>query len=211
MALFRSRPKRVPSSARFARACKASRARCAALYPAAHPAIATTLARLVDSDVGRQRFVGSQDHRAPDLLAARGPLTRPRRRGRGRTGGPPARAPGRELTIHPGGDSRAPRRSFLLLLARTPDSVRADGGIARLWMTTGAQHVELREIDYAEVLRERREGREAVWERVIVSCLQGRAFDLSPEARRDTRRNRRRPATIRTVGRGARRAGSRQR
>jgi HEAT repeat protein len=86
-----------------------------------------------------------------------------------------------ELTIHPGDDIEA-WRSFLLLLARTPDSVRADGGIARLWMTTGAQHVELREIDYAEVLRERREGREAVWERVIASCLQGQAFDLNPEA-----------------------------
>ena len=46
MALFRSRPKTVKLG-EFARACKAA-ARAVALYPAAHPAIATTLARLVD-------------------------------------------------------------------------------------------------------------------------------------------------------------------
>jgi HEAT repeat protein len=164
----------------FARACKAA-ARAVALYPAAHPAIATTLARLVDLTSAASGSSALKVTVLPTSLLLEG------------------RSPVRvdaavnelaallhehlvgELTIHPGGDIEA-WRSFLLLLARTPDSVRADGGIGRLWMTTGAQHVELREIDYAEVLRERREGREAVWERVIASCLQGQAFDLSPEA-----------------------------
>ncbi len=59
-----------------------------------------------------------------------------------------------ELTVHAGGDLEA-WRSFLLLLSRPPDEVRAEGGIARLWATTAGRHVELREIDYAEVLRER--------------------------------------------------------
>ena len=68
-----------------------------------------------------------------------------------------------ELTIHPGGDVEA-WRNFLLLLGRTPESVRAEGGIARVWTTMAGRHVELREIDYAEVLRERAGGEPAVWE-----------------------------------------------
>jgi hypothetical protein len=42
----------------------------------------------------------------------------------------------------------------------------------------GGRHVELREIDYAEVLRERSGGDPVVWKRVISSCLQGSSFDL---------------------------------
>jgi HEAT repeat protein len=164
----------------FARACKAA-ARAVALYPAAHPAIATTLARLVDLTSAANGSSALKITVLPTslLLGGRSPV-----RVDAAVGELAALLHEHlvgELTIHPGGDIEA-WRSFLLLLARTPDSVRADGGIARLWMTTGAQHVELREIDYAEVLRERREGREAVWERVIASCLQGQAFDLNPEA-----------------------------
>ena len=40
------------------------------------------------------------------------------------------------------------------------------------------RHVELREIDYAEVLRERSGGEAAVWDQVITNCLQGSAFEL---------------------------------
>src|SRR5262249_35974552 len=39
------------------------------------------------------------------------------------------------------------------------------------------RHVELREIDYAEVLRERAGGAKAAWDTVIANCLQG-SFDL---------------------------------
>ena len=35
------------------------------------------------------------------------------------------------------------------------------------------RHVELREIDYAEVLRERRGGESATWDKVIANCLEG--------------------------------------
>jgi HEAT repeats/PBS lyase HEAT-like repeat len=164
----------------FARACKAA-ARAVALYPAAHPAIATTLARLVDLTSAANGSAALKITVLPTslLLEGRSPV-----RVDAAVGELAALLHEHlvgELTIHPGGDIEV-WRSFLLLLARTPDSVRADGGIARLWMTTGAQHVELREIDYAEVLRERPEGREAVWERVIASCLQGQSFDLNPDA-----------------------------
>ena len=70
-----------------------------------------------------------------------------------------------ELTVHPGGDVEA-WRTFLLLLGRSPESVRADGGIARVWTTMAGRHVELREIDYAEVLRERTGGESAAWDKV---------------------------------------------
>src|SRR5205823_14028969 len=82
-----------------------------------------------------------------------------------------------QLTVHPGGDVDA-WRTFLLLVGRSPESVRADGGIARVWTTMAGRHVELREIDYSEVLRERAGGEAAVWDRVIANCLQGSSFEL---------------------------------
>jgi HEAT repeats/PBS lyase HEAT-like repeat len=164
----------------FARACKAA-ARAVALYPAAHPAIATTLARLVDLTSAANGSSALKITVLPTSLLLAGRSVVRVDAAVGELAALLHEHLVGELTIHPGGDIEA-WRSFLLLLARTPDSVRADGGIARLWMTTGAQHVELREIDYAEVLRERHDGREAVWERVIASCLEGQAFALSPEA-----------------------------
>src|SRR5439155_18631661 len=77
----------------------------------------------------------------------------------------------------PGGDLDA-WRNFLLLLGRTPDSVRAEGGIARVWTMMAGRHIELREIDYAEVLRERKRGEAADWDTVVANCLQGDAFNL---------------------------------
>ena len=166
----------------FARACKAA-ARAVALYPAAHPAIATTLARIADLTAPYRLTDPLELTVLPDSLMLDG------------------RAPARidpavrelaallhdhlvgEMTVHPGGDVEA-WRSFLLLLARTADSVRADGGIARLWTTMGGRHLTLREIDYAEVLRERTGGLAAGWELVIASCLEGDAFFLNDDALR---------------------------
>jgi HEAT repeat protein len=162
----------------FARAFKAA-ARAVVLYPASHPAIGATLGRIV-------------------TLTSPGSLTEPLRIGVLADGLlVDGRAPARvdpaitelatllhhligELTIHPDGDLDA-WRSFLLLLGRAPDAVRADGGIARLWTTMAGRHVEIREIDYAEVLRERKGGEAAAWDQVIANCLQGDAFDLDEE------------------------------
>jgi hypothetical protein len=160
----------------FVRAFKAA-ARAVVLYPAAHPAITATLGRVATITSTR---------------ALPGPLTITVVPGALLVDG---RAPARpdpamseladllhthligELTVHPGGDAEA-WRSFLLLLGRSPESVRADGGIARLWITMGGRHVELREIDYAEVLRERAGGESADWARIVESCLQGDAVAL---------------------------------
>ena len=160
----------------FARACKAA-ARAVVLYPPGHPAIAATLGRIAHIT-------------AP--AAQPGPLTiRVLPDGLLLDDRPPARADAAlselatllhshligEITIHPGGEVDAWRR-FLLLLGRAPESVRSDGGIARVWTTMAGRHVELREIDYAEVLRERAGGDPVVWTRVIANCLQGSSFDL---------------------------------
>src|SRR5262249_7633655 len=50
------------------------------------------------------------------------------------------------------------------------------------WTTMAGRHVELREIDYTEVLRERKSGEAAVWDKVIANCLQGSAFELDEES-----------------------------
>jgi hypothetical protein len=167
----------------FARALKAA-ARAVVLYPAAHPAIAASLGRIV-------------------TLTAPGTLTESLRIGvlangllvDGKAPARPDPAIGElatllhdhligELTIHPGGELDA-WRAFLLLLGRAPAAVRAEGGIARLWTTMAGRHVEIREIDYAEVLRERKGGEAAAWDQVIANCLQGDAFDLNEETIRE--------------------------
>jgi hypothetical protein len=164
----------------FARACKAA-ARAVVLYPAAHPAIAATLGRIVQitslEALPRPLRIGV----LPDglLLDDRPPLK-------------PDAAVSElavilhshligQLIVHAGGDVDA-WRTFLLLLGRSPESVRGEGGIARVWTTMAGRHIELREIDYAEVLRERSGGDSAVWKSVIASCLQGSAFDLDEAA-----------------------------
>src|SRR5215212_4435977 len=160
----------------FARACKAA-ARAVVLYPFGHPAIAATLGRIAQITAPAALAAPLTITVLPDglLLDER----------------PPARPDGAitelatllhshligQMIVNPGGDVES-WRTFLLLLGRTPESVRTDGGIARVWTTMAGRHVELREIDYAEVLRERAGGEAAVWNRVIANCLEGSAFDL---------------------------------
>ena len=169
----------------FARACKAA-ARAVMLYPGGHPAIATTLGRIVQltsaaSLPGPLRISVLADGL---LLDGRSPLR-------------PDAAIAElaallhdhligELTVNPGGDVEAWRK-FLLLVGRSPEDVRAEGGIARLWTAMAGRHVELREIDYAEVLRERRDGAAAGLESGHCQLPAGRRV-------RSRRRRRARPA-----------------
>jgi HEAT repeat protein len=163
----------------FARACKAA-ARAVVLYPGGHPAIAATLGRIAQMTAPASLTAPLRIRVLPDglMLDNRAPAK-------------PDAALSElatllhshligELTVHPGGDVEA-WRTFLLLLGRTPESVRADGGIARIWTTMAGRHVELREIDYTEVLRERSAGEAAAWDTVIANCLQGSAFELDEE------------------------------
>jgi hypothetical protein len=164
----------------FARACKAAQ-RAVVLYPATHPAIVATLGRIVHVTSRESLAAPMRLTVLPDslLLDDRSPF-RPDAAVTDLAALLHSHLIG-ELTIYPGGNAQA-WRSFLLLLARTPESIRSDGGIAHAWTTRGGQHVELREIDYAEVLRERKEGLSAVWEQVIANCLQGTPFELDEAA-----------------------------
>jgi HEAT repeat protein len=167
----------------FARACKAA-ARAVVLYPAGHPAIVATLGRIV-------QLTSVENLPAPLRITVSGQSLQ--------VGG---RSPARhdaslaelavllhdhsigELTVNAGGDVDA-WRNFLLLLGRSATEVRAEGGISRLWSTTAGNHVEVREIDYAEVLREKRTGDPAMWEDILANCLQGdTTLDLDEEEAR---------------------------
>jgi len=167
----------------FARAFKAA-ARAVVLYPKGHPAIAATLGRIVQitspSALSRPLSItvlpdglllDEQAPPRPDAAVTElAVLLHSHLIG--------------QMTVHPGGDEEA-WRSFLLLLGRTPESIRTDGGIARVWTTMAGRHVQMREIDYAEVLKERAGGEAAVWDRVIANCLQGTSFDLDEDAVRE--------------------------
>jgi hypothetical protein len=163
----------------FARACKAA-AHAVALYPPAHPATFSALTHLADQTSDDILPAALRLTVLPDALLL--------------DGGAPARVDQAvselasllhdrlvgEMTVHPGGDADA-WRSFLVLLARSPESIQGDGGLARLWTATGGRHVEVREIDYGEMLSERSGGNAAVWEHVLSSCLQGDTFDSNAD------------------------------
>jgi HEAT repeat protein len=167
----------------FARACKAA-ARAVLLYPAAHPAIAATLGRIVHSTSAEALRQPLTLTVLPDSVLA--------------DGRPPARPDPSlaelatllhdhlvgEIVIHPGGDLDA-WRSFLLLIGRSPESVRAEGGISRAWTMLAGRHIDLREIDYTQVLRERTSSATATWDTIIKNCLEGTAFELDEEGVRE--------------------------
>jgi len=160
----------------FARACKAA-ARAVMLYPGGHPAIVTTLGRIahITSPANMPSPLKITVLLDGLLLNERAP-SRPEASLTELASMLHSHLIG-QLIVHPGGDVEAWRK-FLVLLGRSPESVRTDGGIARVWTTMAGRHLELREIDYAEVLRERSGGESAVWNKVIANCLEGSAFDL---------------------------------
>jgi HEAT repeat protein/PBS lyase HEAT-like repeat-containing protein len=172
-------PESAASLAEFARACKAA-ARAVSLYPPSHPAIGATLGRLASVTAA---------------LTAKGPFTlnvRPHDLQIGDLGcakADPAIVELAEMlrhqmvgsiTLNAGADAES-WHTLLGLLARSSEDVRADGGIAHLWATAGGPSVELQEIDYAEVLREK-EGEAAEIERILDAALAGPAVQIDDEA-----------------------------
>jgi hypothetical protein len=164
----------------FARACKAA-ARAVTLYPDGHPAIGSTLGRIAQLTSTTALPAPLHITVMPDTLRLDDrPLARPE-------------AAVNELAtllhdhligqivVHPGGDVDA-WRSFLRLIGRPKDEIRAEGGIARVWTTMAGRHVELTEIDYTDVLREREGSESASWDRIVANCLQGKSADLDEAA-----------------------------
>ncbi|HXU87512.1 MAG TPA: HEAT repeat domain-containing protein [Methylomirabilota bacterium] len=162
--------------AEFARACKAA-ARAVSLYPGAHPAIGGSLGRLV-SAIRRLSAAGETVlvvHPATLMIDDRAPVRPDASIGElaellhGRLIG--------TLRVHP--DASADDwRALLLLLARPLEELIAEGGIHQMWTATGRGHFEIQEIDYAEVLRERRGSSGADWDRLLANCLKGEAVEL---------------------------------
>lgn len=159
--------------AEFARACKAA-IRVVAMYPPTHPNIQAALDRMTAAGAA---------------ATARGPLTLSVRPDtiliEGRVM-PRADAAVDELAAllhrHQVGEItfQAPLSAgawhlLLSLLAAAPEEVRADGGLGEAWAAAGGGPVEIREIDYAEVLKERHTGAdgEVEWADLIATCLAG--------------------------------------
>jgi hypothetical protein len=157
--------------AEFARACKAA-ARSVSLYPATHPAIQGALGRVVSASQRLTAEGAVTITVLPDALVIEG-----------RSPSKPDASIGEfaellhdrlvgELRIERDADA-TDWRTLLLLLSRPPEELMAEGGISKAWAGSGRSHFDIREIDYAEVLRERSAGEGAAWKSIIEFCLHG--------------------------------------
>ena len=155
----------------FARTCRAA-ARSVSLYPRTHPSIQAALLRVT---AAAGRLIPADDlvltiH--PDMLVIDG--RSPQR--------PDAAIGELAVLMHERliGEIRIQRtatledwHALLLLLARAPEELMAEGGIGKAWTAAGREHFEIREIDYAEVLRERAGEGAKEWDAIIRFCLEG--------------------------------------
>jgi len=152
----------------FAKACKAA-TRVVSMYPPSHPTIQAALARI--SEAGKQAvyngplpitvlpdalLVGGRGFIKPDPAATElAALLHQQLIG--------------EFTLLSTLDPDE-WHAFLMLLAKAPEDARAIGGIAHAWTATGNTSITLKEIDYAEVLRERAgSGESASWDRILAT------------------------------------------
>jgi HEAT repeat protein len=166
--------------AEFARACK-SAARSVSLYPGTHPAIAAALSRITAA--GARLTAGGDVTLSihPDMLVVGGRV--PAR--------PDAAIGELAALLHDRlvGELRVAHdaaaedwHALLRILSRTPEELIQDGGVAKALRASGRTRLDIREIDYAEVLRERAGGDEAAWDRIIACCLQSDAATLDDRA-----------------------------
>ena len=162
----------------FARGCKAA-VRAVSLYPGQHPAISASLTRLVQA-TGRLTATGplQLQVRHDQLLIGTATLPKPDQGVRELAELLHRHLIG-ALTVNAGADADS-WRTLLLLLSRAPEEVRADGGIAHLWATAGGPSVEIRQVAYAEVLRDKK-GEEASIDEIIAAALAGTPIPLDDD------------------------------
>ena len=165
--------------AEFSRVCKAA-ARAVSLYPGGHPAIAVSLTRLEQATarltahgpyclqvLGDALLVDGARMTKPDpAVTELAALLHRHLVGR--------------LTLNAGANAES-WRTLLLLLARGPDEVRADGGLGKLWATAGGPSLEITEIDYSEVLREK-QGLAATIDAIILAAMSGPTLTVDDAA-----------------------------
>jgi len=154
--------------AEFAKTCRAA-TRVVSMYPPSHPTIKLALSRITDA--GRHAVAHGPlvITVLPDSLLVDG---------RGFAKPDPAATELAvllhqqwigELTLHATLEDDQ-WHGFLSLLAKPLEETRAMGGIAQAWAATGHPAISLKEIDYAEVLRERGgRGDAASWERILAT------------------------------------------
>jgi len=159
-------PERSAWLAEFARACKAA-TRIVSMYPPSHPSIQAALARIAEASKQATSHGPFTITVLPDALLVGG-------RGLAR---PEPSALELAVLLHQqliGEITLVDKldgvgwHGFLSLLAKTPEEARAEGGVTKVWEATKNGAITLKEIDYAEVLRERAGGDEsASWERIL--------------------------------------------
>jgi hypothetical protein len=160
-------PETARRLAEFAKACKAA-TRIVSLYPPSHPTIQSALSRIVDSGTAAVADGPLRLTILPDALLIDG-------RGFAR---PEAAATELAVLLHEqqigemtlaGTLDTGEWHDFLSLLAKPPEEARALGGVTATWAASGRTSITLKEIDYAEVLRERRHGDPASWARILAT------------------------------------------
>ena len=161
----------------LARACKAA-ARVVSMYPPTHPAIQDALARITLAGTQAVTDGPFQITVTPDTLLVGGrPLPRPDVAVTELAGMLHAHSVG-ELNIS-GALAPAAWHAFLVLLSQSAADIRDEGGITRAWDAAGGGPLEVRQIDYAEVLRERADGESSDWEDILTAYLQGEQTDIN--------------------------------
>jgi len=168
-------PDATAKFAEFARACKAA-ARAVALYPGSHPAIGSSLSRLTQATTRLTESGPFKVQVRADSLLLDGALPQRPDPAIGELAEVLYRHMIGALTVNGAADADS-WRTLLLLLARTPEDVRGDGGIGRLWATAGGPSLEIVEIDYAEVLREK-QGAAATIDQIIAAAIAGPQMQL---------------------------------
>lgn len=160
----------------LARACKAA-ARVVSMYPATHPAIQDALARITTAGARAVADGPFLITVMPDTLLVGGrSLPRPDQAVGELAAMLHAHSVG-ELNIT--GLLEAPAwHAFLVLISQAPADIRDEGGISRAWESAGGGPLEVRQIDYGEVLRERAGQEDSDWEHILTAYLQGEQTDL---------------------------------
>ena len=160
----------------FARACKAA-ARTVALYPGEHPAVGAALAAVTAAAENATSNALLQLAVRPDALTVEGrAMVRPDAAVADLAGILHRHQVG-QLTLRPLTDADTWRR-FLALLSLPPDQARLRGGLGQLWASEGETRIEVRTLDYNELLRSRLRGDQATWDAIVAGCLEGSAFSL---------------------------------
>jgi HEAT repeat protein len=165
--------------AEFSRVCK-SAARAVSLYPGGHPAIAVSLTRLEQATARLTEHGPYSLQVVADALLVDGARMVKQDPAVSELASLLHRHLVGRITLNAGANAES-WRTLLLLLARSPDEVRADGGLGKLWATAGGPSLEIAEIDYSEVLREK-QGLAATIDSIILAAMSGPTLTVDEAA-----------------------------